>query len=111
VLVPKDIEGVKVRLGTPEQQIPELRLTFGIETYNLAVENAPTTPQISGKAFAQTWEGLECVSVAGYKPHAVLVRMKQRPESVPLDLEEPIGVREGLRAAAEGYGLEPRKGH
>jgi hypothetical protein len=43
VLVPEDVEGVKERLCTPEQQITELRLAIWIEAYDLAIEDKAAT--------------------------------------------------------------------
>lgn len=43
VLVPQDVEGIKHRLGMPEQEITELRLAISFEADDLAIENAAAT--------------------------------------------------------------------
>jgi len=110
MLIPQYVEGVEVRLGTPEKQIPELRLAIGIEANDFAVENAPATPEVKSEPFAQIRERLKTVSVAGDQAHGASVGPQYGSETVPLDLEQPIRRREGLWPAAEGNRLEVREG-
>ena len=72
MLIPQYVERVKVRLGTPEEQIAELRVAVGVEANDFAVQSALATPQIASEPFAQTREGPEDVAVARDKPHASL---------------------------------------
>ena len=99
VLVPEQIEGVKQRLASPEQQVAELRLSMLIEADDFAVEHTATALQVASQSLAQSGEAFEIVSVPRDEPHAVLVGIKQRPETIPLDLEEPVWVREWCRGA------------
>jgi hypothetical protein len=111
VLVPEDVKGAEERLLSPKKQVAELWLSMLIEADDFAVEHTATALQIASQSVAQTGETLEGISVARDKPHAVLVGIKQRPEPVPLDLVNPVWMREWRTGAAEGHGLKMREGH
>ena len=49
VFIPENVERVKERLGTPEQEITELRLAIWIETYDLAIEGTAATFQVASQ--------------------------------------------------------------
>jgi len=46
VLVPEQIEGVKDRLGTAEQQVTELRLAGSVEADDFAIEDTAPASQV-----------------------------------------------------------------
>jgi hypothetical protein len=111
VLIPENIECVEQRFGASEKEVSELRFAVSVETYDLAIEDAAATFQVANQPFAQFREALECVSVPRNEPHAVFVGMKQCPEAVPLDLEEPVGMAKRSRFATERDSLEMRDGY
>jgi hypothetical protein len=111
VLIPEDIECVEPRLGASAQKITELRLAIRIEADDLAVEHASATPQVANQTFAETRKTLKCVSVARDEPHSIILRMEQCPEAVPLDLENPVGMRERSRSTTDRHGLEMWEWH
>ena len=78
-----------------------MRLAMWIEADDLTVEHAAATFQIASQPLAQSGEALEQVSIARDEPHAVVIGVQQRTESVPLDFEQPIWVREWRTGAAE----------
>ena len=49
VFIPENVESVKERLGTPEQQIAEERSPISIEAHTLAVENAAATLDVASQ--------------------------------------------------------------
>jgi len=106
VLVPENVESVKDRFGTAEQQVTELRLAMRIEADNLAIEHTPAALEVTSQSFAQSGKAFERVPVARYQPDAIAVGIKERTKAVPLDLEKPIGIVERLGPAAERHGLE-----
>jgi len=61
MFIPEDVEGVKERLGTPEQEVAKLRLAISIETDDLAIEHASATVQIASKSLA------ECIETNSFK--------------------------------------------
>ena len=104
VFIPENVERVKERLGTPEQEITELWLAIWIKTYDLTVENAAATIQIASQSCTQIGEPLEGISVARDQPDVVCAGTQQRTEAVPLDLKEPIRIREWRTARDSGNG-------
>ena len=50
--IPQDVEGVKARLGTSEQQVAKLRFALPVEADNLAIQHAPPPSQFKSKPFA-----------------------------------------------------------
>jgi hypothetical protein len=106
VLVPKDVEGVEQPLGASEKKIAELRLAVWIEADDLTIEYAAATAQIAGESFAESGEALERISVSRDQPHAIRVGIKQRTETVPLNLKNPVCMREWRTGAAERQWME-----
>src|ERR1022692_4705073 len=59
----------------------------------------------------QCGERFELVSVARNQLALAMLYSNQRPEAVPLDLEEPIGTAERSGSATERHRLEMQEGH
>ena len=93
MLVPQDVESVKERLCTPEQEITELRFPISIEANDLAVETAVPTFQVASRAFTMCGLSVERVPIARNEPNAVVIGVQHRSEAVAFDLEEPVWVR------------------
>jgi hypothetical protein len=53
----------------------------------------------------------ELVAVAGNQAAFAFVDVRQRPETVPLDLEQTLWMDKGLSGATKGHGLERWEGH
>jgi len=100
VFVPENIEGVKQRLCTAEQKIFEIRFPVTVEAHDFTVENTAAAAQVASQTFAQFGKTLKRVSVARAEPHAFGVGMEQCPESVPLNLKQPVWMREWRMGAA-----------
>jgi hypothetical protein len=94
VLIPEYVEGDEARLCASEQKIAELGFAIRVEAHYLTVNDTAATFQIASQAFAECGEALERVPIARDEPHAIFVGVKQGPEPVPFDLEEPIRIRE-----------------
>ena len=59
----------------------------------------------------QCRERFELVGIAGDQATLAFVDVRQRPESIPLDLVQPLWMGKRLTGTAKGHGLELREGH
>ena len=62
-------------------------------------QNGSTGAAFQRQSDVEGWKGSELVPVARHKSASAVVNVYDRPEPVPLDLEEPVGVGERLGAA------------
>ncbi len=111
MLVPEDVKDVEVRLGASKKQVFELRFAVAVETDDFPVEHAPAPSQVTSEAVAQAGEGLEHIAVSGYESDAIFVGMQNRPDSVPLDFKQPIGMAKWVAYAAKWHWLKCRGQH
>jgi len=84
------VEGIEPGLAAMEEQVFELGFPLSIQAVNLAIGHCRLRTEFGGKSFVQVWKQLELVSVAGDKPTCAHFDVRQRPETVPFDLKNPI---------------------
>jgi hypothetical protein len=104
MLVPEQIEGVKNWLASSKQEVAELGLTVQVEADDFPVQHAAAAPQLARQSFAQAGKAFECISISRDEPNVVFVRIKQRAEPVPLDLENPSTSENGAPILLRGNG-------
>ena len=78
---------------------------------DLAIKHTLATSEVMRQPLAEAGEGFEDIAVPGYQPHAIVIGKQQSPETVPLDLKQPIWMAERPSEIAEGHGLEQMERH
>jgi hypothetical protein len=107
---PEQIERIEPWFATLEQQVFELGLATAVESNDFAIEHRRPGTEFSRQAFCQRWERFELVTVPGDQSAFALIDVCQRPEPVPLDLEQPLWMGKCPRPADDGSGsshMEP----
>jgi len=99
----QQVEGVEAGPVSPEQQRLEVAPASPIEAHDLAIDDCVVRFDRVCKFLTELRPMLERVAVARAQLAMVARNVRQRPESVVLDLEEPIGVVEWFREADERH--------
>src|SRR5215475_12167540 len=102
----EQVKSIEARLTTPKQQVLELRISFSVQADYLAIEHCAFDSALQRKRETEVREGFELVAIARHQFAAAIFDVRERAETIPLDLEQPIRMIERFGPPVEEHWLK-----
>jgi hypothetical protein len=104
---PQKVEGVKDGLAFPAEQLVELAHTLRIDANNLAVNDGVLDGQFGERPLEYFKSKVPLIARNQFR--LPVLQIRDRPESVVFQLENIIGMVEGLPHQTEPHGVNARE--